>query len=57
MARIMNWFDAVYNHVIATWAEQSQFLAAMKIVFSSLFFQWIAKECIFLTVHGDLVKF
>jgi hypothetical protein len=25
MARIMNWFDAVYNHVIATWAEQSLF--------------------------------
>jgi hypothetical protein len=23
MARIMNWFDAVYNCVIATWAEQS----------------------------------
>jgi hypothetical protein len=24
MGRIMNWFDAVYNCVIAAWAEQSQ---------------------------------
>jgi hypothetical protein len=24
MARILNWFDAVYNCVIATWAEQSR---------------------------------
>jgi hypothetical protein len=26
MGRIMNWFVAVYNCVIAAWAEQSQFI-------------------------------
>jgi hypothetical protein len=30
MGRIMNWFDAVYNCVIAAWAEQSQKIEGKK---------------------------